>query len=156
MSVAELRPKRVPSKRRTRKLLEPRPVASWCRAVDQAAFDKSERPLPAVVLWRNAVLGPNGPRSPVTRALLIVLSTWMDKSGFAFPGYGQIAKRSRFDRRVVLRHIKFAEEECWLDITKVKTSTNQWNRNEYTACIPRFVSGDCKSPGGGDSDALTW
>ena len=155
MSVAELRLKRARAKR-TRKLLEPRKVASWRRAVEQAALDTSDRPLPPVVRWRNAVLGPDGPRSPVTRALLIVLSTWMDKSGFAYPGYGQIAKRSRFDRRVVLRHIKFAEEECWIEITKVKTSTNRWNRNEYTACIPRFVSGDSKSPGGGDSDAPSW
>lgn len=119
-----------------RRVLKPRKVISWTHAVD--CPDDSSSTLPAVVRWRKAFLGPDGPSSPVTRAILLVLTHYMDKYGVCFPSLATISKASGYSKRTVCEHMKLAVQECWLDVTQAQGHSSGWRRNEYTACIPTF------------------
>lgn len=144
---------------------EPRKVARWCYPAD---FEP-ERTEPSVVKWRKAVLGPDGPPSPTTRAVLLVLSTHMDEQGGScFPSADLLAKETRLSKRAVVKHIQFAIAEGWIERTLAMGHGKGWKRAEYQATVPMF-GGDARSPrsqhrrrrdrvaaDGGDPDAISW
>ena len=127
---------------------EPRTPMRWCYPADfEADFEpKRDSPPPPVVRWRAAVLGPDGPPSPTTRAVLLALGTHMDdQGGSCFPSADLLAKETRLSKRAVLKHIQFAIAEMWIERTLAMGHGKGWKRAEYQATVPMF-GGDRRSP----------
>lgn len=127
------------------KLLDPRPVSSWHSPRELP--DPDDKPVPPIVKWRNAVLGPDGPRSPTTRALLLTLSHHMNESGGScFPSQALLARETLLSRRTVIRHLNLADAEKWIERTLGMGYASGWKKYEYQATVPIFSVGDSKSP----------
>lgn len=127
------------------KLLDPRPVYS--NHYPSELPDADGKPVPPIVKWRNAVLGPDGPQSPTTRALLLALSHHMnDQGGSCFPSYTLLARETLLSKRVIIRHMKLAYVEKWFERTAGMGYASGWKRYEYQATVPIFSDGDSKSP----------
>lgn len=96
--------------------------------------------------WREAILSEFGPKSPVTRYVLLALSTRMELDGSgAFPSESTLAKMTGMTRRTIIPHLKIAESEGWINRRKDRRKGQMWHR--YTHYQPRFpVSLEHASP----------
>ncbi len=127
------------------KLLDPRPASSCCSPGELP--DPDGKPVPPIVKWRNAVLGPDGPRSPTTRALLLALSHHMNEAGGScFPSYALLARETLLSKRAIVRHMNLAHAERWFERTAGMGYASGWKNYEYQATVPVFSGGDLESP----------
>ena len=95
--------------------------------------------LPPVVRWRKAFTSDAGPPSPMTRAVLLYLSTEMRADGTrCFPSYGTIAKALKMHERTVATHVKKAEAGGWLAVTQ-RAGGSGGRFNMYFPSIPAAV-----------------
>lgn len=93
--------------------------------------------MPRVVppwVWRKA-LRDRGPRSPSLLLTLYTIATFMNRDGYAFPGFDLIAKGARTSTRTVQRHIAEARRTGWLGVEAAGTKKG-WRKNSYRAAIP--------------------
>jgi hypothetical protein len=97
---------------------------------------------PPVVRWRCAFLSDAGPGSPVTRAVLLYLSTEMRPDGSkCFPSYATIGKALKMDPRTVGEHVRRAVADGWLDVTQ-RTGGKGGRFNLYLPRVPAAVRAD--------------
>ena len=121
--------------KRTPKMV-PLPVASAC--CPSLLPDPNDKPLPAVIKWRNAVLGPDGPRHATTRYVLLTLSYHMSADGDScFPSHEKLAEETGLSVRCIFNQLKLARAEQWVVVTK-KTGVHPWKYNSYEASVPTY------------------
>lgn len=105
---------------------------------DLGRKDKAGKPLNAVVVWRDHILGPDGPQQPTTRLVLLVLASHMNDQGYCFPSIELLALESGCSEKSVRRHLKFANAEGWFRRIAGMGYSQGWRRYEYEASIPIF------------------
>ncbi len=85
--------------------------------------------------WIRRVASVDGPESPTTRLVLLVLGSRMDRSGYCFPGTDRLAVESALSKRAVLTHLAAAEDDGWIS-RQVCGTGRGWKRHAYTATLP--------------------
>lgn len=91
--------------------------------------------------WRSAVASELGPRSPVTRHVLLTLALHMNEKGEScFPSIDTLTTESNLSRRSVVEHLGVAEKDGWLGKRAIRLSNGQgWRRVEYFAVMPPAI-----------------
>lgn len=117
-----------------------RPIATT-HPSDLGWTDKGSKPIHPVIVWRDHVVGPDGPALPTTRSVLLTLSVHMDERGYAFPSIALLALESRLSENAVKRHLKLAVSEGWINRTEGMGYKQGWRCYEYEAAIPVFEGG---------------
>lgn len=96
--------------------------------------DATLRPL---LTWRSIVASAAGPKSPVTRHVLLTLSLHMNEKGEScFPSTKTLANETGLSERAVCTHLALAAEEGWIDRQLVGYRGQKWARMEYSPTIP--------------------
>ena len=96
--------------------------------------------MPFLFEWRDAVAGPNGPRSSTTRHVLLTLALHMDMNGGAcFPSTATLSERTALSERSVCTHLDRAEEEGWIRRSRHRGKGQSWARTEYVAVMPEAL-----------------
>jgi hypothetical protein len=73
---------------------------------------------------------------------LLVLSTFMDRRGFAFPSQETLATASRVSLRTVQRHLHAAIQAGWLHAQLAGRTDRKWRHYCYRCCIPDHIEVD--------------
>jgi len=85
--------------------------------------------------WRSAVTDSD--LSLTTKAILLVISTYMDDHGEgAFPSMETIARKASASKRSVVTHVRIAQEAGFLKVSRHGFSGQRWARNEYRIAFP--------------------
>ena len=119
------------------KLLAPRPIMGSIFPSEFPSLD-NDKPQPPVARWRNAVLGPDGPKSPQTRSVLLTLAHHMNEYGFCYPSQDLLVLESGLSKRTVIRHLAVSEAEGWIRRTEEAGFGKGHRRHEYQAMVPLF------------------
>lgn len=92
--------------------------------------------------WRGAISSPFGPKSYITRHVLMVLALHMSTAGDScFPTIEVLTQETGLCKATVITHLKIASETGWLGKQMQKHSKGQgWRRIEYFALIPEGVA----------------
>jgi hypothetical protein len=93
--------------------------------------------------WRRA-LRDFGPRDPGVLCSLLVLATYMDRNGFAWPSQKAWARGARVEVRSVQRHLQIAVAAGWVRIENAGRSGQGWRRNAYRCTVPDALPLDDK------------
>jgi hypothetical protein len=106
-------------------------------------MDRPSAPPPFLLTWRNAVVGAAGPKSPITRHVLLTLGVFMDGAGRCFPSTSAVASATALAERTARTHLQAAESDGWIARTTRRGSGGQgWRRYEYRATLPEGAAGD--------------
>lgn len=89
--------------------------------------------------WRGYILEYAPEKAPL-RQLLLTLSCYMNSAGEScFPSIDTLEKVTCLTRPTVIKYLKMAEDEGWIEISKHGYGGQKWKRNEYRAMIPDKV-----------------
>ena len=97
------------------------------------------------------MLRDHGPDDPGLLLALLVLGTYMDGNGFAFPGQPTWAKAARKSVRMLQRYIAQARRLGWLNVVNAGRGGQGWAFNGYRCCVPEWVELDEKDQSIGDA-----
>lgn len=86
--------------------------------------------------WRDLLKAGYGPKSSVTRSVLLTLNLFMDDQGTAFPATRLLARASGLSERSVCTHLEKAVREGWLKRKTAGVGGQGWKRNSYLTVIP--------------------
>ena len=90
--------------------------------------------------WRGHVASERGPESATTRHVLITLSLYMSIKGEScFPSIDTLVEDTGLTRPTVIKHLKKAQKEGWLTVSKHGYQGQKWARNEYRPTLPESV-----------------
>ncbi len=91
--------------------------------------------------WRSAVASRHGPKSPISRHVLLTLSLHMSELGDScFPSLSLLSEESGLGLRTIKEHIAIAAAGGWIGKRERRLKNSQgWRRNEYFAQIPAEV-----------------
>jgi len=107
------------------------------RGPDMASKPARVRSEQILFRWRDAFLGEQGPRSPTTRYVLLMLSLHMAMDGSkCFPSMKHIASRSGLSEKAVKEHMARAEAEGWICRSEFKTEGRDWRHYVYGIRFP--------------------
>jgi hypothetical protein len=67
---------------------------------------------------------------------MLVLNTYMNNEGFAFPGQPKWAAGARMSVRTIQRHIAAAKRTGWIAVLNAGRGGKGWAFNGYRCCIP--------------------
>lgn len=70
---------------------------------------------------------------------MLVLATYMDRGGFAYPGQPTWARAARKTVRTIQRYIARAKRDGWLEVVNAGRSGRGWAFNGYRCCVPDAV-----------------
>ena len=86
------------------------------------------------VRWRDAILSEHGPERAVTQHVLLVLASFMNREGVAWPGQRKLSKTSRLAQKTIMEHVAYAEAAGWI----VRSFRGRGPRagHKYQAVIP--------------------
>jgi hypothetical protein len=109
--------------------------------------------------WRWAVASKQGPRSSVTRHVLLTVSLHMDLYGQgAFPSIALVATESGLSSRAVGMHLKKATNDGWISRKLWRAAGKDWAQYVYVATLPPGIDGQeprsLPNPQGQESDAI--
>ena len=90
------------------------------------------------------MLRDHGPSDPGFLLVMLVLATYMDRHGFAFPGQPTWAKAARKSVRMLQRYIARGRRLGWLEVINAGRSGKGWAFNGYRCCIPDGIELDAK------------
>jgi hypothetical protein len=93
--------------------------------------------------WRRK-LRDHGPEDPSFLLAMLMLNTWMDGEGFAYPGQPKWAKAARTSVRNLQRHIAKGRRLGWIDVVNAGRGGKGWAFNGYRCCVPDDVPLDEK------------
>jgi len=94
----------------------------------------------AVMPWTWArVLRDQGPRSRDFLCAMLVLRTWMDENGFAYPSNRTWAKAARMSINTLRKHIQTAKDEGWLGVNERGGAGQKWKLNTYRCAVPDAI-----------------
>ena len=85
--------------------------------------------------WRRA-LRDHGPRNPSLLLTALVIGTYMDRDGIAYPSQQLIAAGIRASVKTVQRHIVQLHREGWLGIEHAGRGGKGWRHYVYRATVP--------------------
>ena len=88
--------------------------------------------------------------NPTRKLIFLKLADHANDNGECFPSLNHIAEKCECDRRTVIRHIKWLEENNYLSVKRGKRTNNENNVNVYRI----KAGGDNLSLGGGDPMTL--
>ena len=88
--------------------------------------------------WRRA-LRERGPENPGELLTLLVIGTYMNRSGEAYPSQKLIASGARCSKRTVQRHITSAREQGWITVYLAGRAGQQWRHSMYQARVPDWL-----------------
>ncbi len=99
--------------------------------------------------WVRRIASENGPASPTTRLVLLVLASHMDlDGGSCFPSVRTLIGETGLSNRSVLDHLKLAADAGWIE--RLESGTGQgWKRHAYQAEVPvrlKAERGEGRSP----------
>jgi len=98
------------------------------------------KPKPFLFVWRELLLSEKGPNAPVTRFVLLALSTHMNElGGSCYPTIAQISEETGLSKRVVGEHLQNAKKDGWLDIYDHFGKGQAWRNHGYIATLPNEV-----------------
>jgi len=90
--------------------------------------------------WRDLIRSIRGPKHPITRYVLINLSTYMDENGRrCFPSIDRQAIETGLSVTTIKRHLHEAEQTQWIYIYERQGQGKAWRHYEYTARIPDML-----------------
>jgi hypothetical protein len=90
------------------------------------------------------MLRDHGPNDPGFLLVMLVLATYMDRHGFAFPGQPTWAKAARRSVRMLQRYIARGRTLGWLEVVNAGRSGKGWAFNGYRCCVPDGIELDEK------------
>jgi hypothetical protein len=70
---------------------------------------------------------------------MLMLATYTDAEGYAYPSQGTWAKAARKTPRTLQRYIARAKSEGWLSVGNAGRSDKGWRHNRYRCCVPDHV-----------------
>jgi len=82
------------------------------------------------------MLRDHGPNDPGFLLVMLVLATYMDRHGFAYPGQPTWAKAARKSVRMLQRYIARGRGLGWLEVINAGRGGKGWAFNGYRCCIP--------------------
>ncbi len=85
--------------------------------------------------WRQA-LRDHGPVDSGFLLSMLMLATYMNRDGYAYPSQATLAKASRRSVRMLRRYINRAEEMNWLAVVTAGHTGQGWRHHGYRACVP--------------------
>jgi hypothetical protein len=88
--------------------------------------------------WRR-MLREHGPDDPGFLLAMLMLGTYMDQQGFAYPGQQAWAKAARKSVRMLQRYIARGRREGWINVVNAGRSGHGWRFNGYRCCVPDYV-----------------
>jgi hypothetical protein len=88
--------------------------------------------------WRRA-LRDHGPEDPHFLLAMLVLNTFMDATGFAYPGQSTWARGARKSVRMIQRYIVRARSEGWLYVVNAGRTGRGWAHHGYRCCVPDYI-----------------
>lgn len=91
--------------------------------------------------WRKA-LRDHGPQDRGYLLALMMLGTFVDRSGFAFPSVATWARASRNSVRQTQRYLARARKDQWLAVVRGGRGGKGWAFNGYRCCVPDSVQLD--------------
>jgi hypothetical protein len=88
--------------------------------------------------WRSVVASKHGPKSPITRHVLLTLSLHMSERGDScFPSTGLLTEETGLGLRTVKEHLALGAGAGWIGKRERRMQNGQgWRRVEYFAQIP--------------------
>ena len=87
--------------------------------------------------WRSYIASEHGPQSSVTRHVLLTIALHMNEKGEScFPSVDLLVKETRLSKPSIIKHIKFAVEEGWLEKRVLGVNGQGWRKHEYRPLIP--------------------
>lgn len=90
--------------------------------------------------WRNYILN-HGPDKSAYRHVLLTLSCFMDENGAScYPTIDTLCRASSLSRTTVIKYLKKADSDGWINKKRQGKSGQGWKRNAYTAQIPEKIS----------------
>lgn len=95
-------------------------------------------------VWRRA-LRDHGPNSQGFLLAMLMLSTYMDGQGFAYPAQRTWARDARMARNTLAKHITTASALGWLGIEEHPGGGQGWKQHLYRAALPDNVALDEKA-----------
>jgi hypothetical protein len=82
-------------------------------------------------------LRDRGPTQRNVRAILFILSTWMDADGSnCYPTQRSIADAALLSEKATQRLLKQAEQLLWIRVAKERTRGRGWRRCRYVPTLP--------------------
>ncbi len=99
--------------------------------------------------WVRRIASEDGPASPTTRLVLLVLASHMSlDGGSCFPSVRTLIRETGLSNRSVLDHLKLAADAGWIE--RIESGTGQgWKRHAYQAEVParfKVERGEGRSP----------
>jgi hypothetical protein len=89
----------------------------------------------ALWTWRQ-MLRDHGPPDPKFLLAMLVLSIYMNRDGFGYPGQLKWAAGARMSLRSVQRHIQTGKRLGWLHVENAGRGGKGWAFNAYRCCVP--------------------
>lgn len=119
----------------------PRQPIATIHPSDLGAVDKAGKPIHAVIMWRDRIVGPDGPMMSNTRLVLLTLAVHMDDRGYAFPSVELLTLECGLSQSAVKQHLALAASEGWIKRTEGMGYKQGWRKYEYEAAIPVYEGG---------------
>lgn len=88
--------------------------------------------------WRR-LLRDYGPNDPGFLLAMLILGTYMDESGFAYPSQATWARAARKSARMIQRYIARGRREGWIAAVNAGRGGKGWAFNAYRCCVPDSV-----------------
>ena len=86
-------------------------------------------------VWRR-MLRDHWPGHPSALFTMLILGTYMDREGIAWPSQSAIARGIRSTARTVQRHIADARRRHWLLVAPAGRGGQGWRHNAYQCACP--------------------
>lgn len=94
-------------------------------------------PVPFVFRWREALVSPRGPSSPVTRHVLLTLSLHMNPLGKScYPTVKTLCQETMLSKPTICSHLALAADAGWIEKHVKGTNGKGWRHHGYDARIP--------------------
>jgi len=88
--------------------------------------------------WKRA-LRDHGPDDRGFLLAMLMLNTYMDNSGYAYPSQSTWASASRISTRHLQRHLALAQQLGWVSVVNAGRGGQGWRHNGYRCCVPDHV-----------------
>lgn len=103
--------------------------------------------------WRSHILH-DGPKNATYKHLLLTLSCYMDSAGQScFPSIDTLEKVTSLSRPTIVKYLKQAKNDGWIEVEKHGFGGKGWARNEYKASLPKAVKEVNHEPEGSKPDS---
>lgn len=99
------------------------------------------RNLCSLFRWRQTVASTHGPRSSISRHVLLTLGLHMDTNGLCFPSSRLLSDETALTRRTVEAHLRKCAKEGWITRKHAGTSKG-WRRYIYQLSYPPGIDGE--------------